>query len=326
VKSSRLFLLGAIIGGTIILLVGIFQKFSAFASSEQEIPTAPQADNYPRLIATDPVQIVEPVEQVTASPTVTTQPEIIITSTVPSPTVTPPVLLHDQKPEVIGTSVNGLPLEIYTFGSGTHGRMIVAGIHGGDEWNTVTLANQLIAYVNQTPQVVPEDVTLYILRNLNPDGETRSHDKYGRVNSHGVDLNRNFPFNWQKDWERAGCWNYLPTSGGSSAGSEPETQALVSFLGSHSIETLISYHSAALGVFPGGVPWDTDSVKFAEAIASVSSYPFPPLDTGCAYTGTLADYSVSTGITAVDLELTNHIETDFDTNLRVLETLLTFQP
>ena len=325
-KNTRLFLIGIVLGGMLLFSVVGFQKFIALTVSDQAIPTPTRASNFPRLIATEPVQAVEQATQEIASPTITSQPEIISTPTSPSPTATPLVLLRDQKPEIIGASVNGLPLEVYRFGTGEHGRMIVAGIHGGDEWNTITLANQLIVYINQNPQVVPADVTLYILRNLNPDGEIRSHDKYGRLNSHGVDLNRNFPDNWQKDWERAGCWNYLPTSSGSEAGSEPETQALMIFLGSHSIDALISYHSAALGVFPGGEPWDEASVKVAEAIASVSSYPFPPLDTGCVYTGTLADYAVSTGIAAVDLELTNHIETDFDMNLNILETLLTFQP
>lgn len=325
-KNTRFFFAGVLIGGAILFSVIVFQKFIAFAGSNQEVPTPTQANIFPRLIATEPVHVIEQTTQEIATFTATTQPEIIATPTSPSLTATPLVLLRDQKPEVIGSSVNGLPLEVYAFGSGEHGRMIVAGIHGGDEWNTVTLANQLIEYVNLNPQVVPADVTLYILRNLNPDGETRSHDTYGRLNSHGVDLNRNFPANWQKDWERAGCWNYLPTSSGSEAGSEPETKALMIFLGSHHIEALISYHSAALGIFPGGDPWEANSVKLAEILASVSSYPFPPLDTGCKYTGTLADYAVSTGITAVDLELTNHIETDFDVNLKILETLLTFQP
>jgi zinc carboxypeptidase len=324
--GGKFFFIGVLIGGTVLFSALNFQKFIALAGSNQSISTATQANNFPRLIATEPAQVRQPATQEITSPRATIQPEILSTPTSPSPTATPLVLLREQKPEIIGISVKGLPIEVYTFGTGEHGRMIVAGIHGGDEWNTVTLANQLNEYVNQNPQVVPPDVTLYILRNLNPDGEARSHDKYGRLNSNGVDLNRNFPANWQKDWERAGCWNYLPTSSGSEEGSEPETKALMIFLGSHRIEALISYHSAALGIFPGGDPWGESSVKLAEAIANVSSYPFPPLDTGCVYTGTLADYAVSTGITAVDLELTNHIETDFDINLKILEALLTFQP
>jgi len=324
--NGKFFFIGVILGGTILFSAVNFQKFMAFAESETTIFAPTQANNIPRLIATEPAQVIEQGTERTASPIATSRPEVTPTQTLPSPTATPLYLASEQEPEIIGYSVNGLPLAVYTFGSGEHQRMIVAGIHGGDEWNTVTLANQLIIYINQYPDVIPEDVTLYILRNLNPDGEVRAHDKYGRLNSNGVDLNRNFPANWQAEWDRAGCWNYLPTSSGSEAGSEPETRTLTDFLEGHNIEALISYHSAALGIFPGGEPWDEDSVRFAEAIAGVSSYRFPPLDTGCIYTGTLADYAVSRGMTAVDLELTNHIETDFDTNLNILEILLTYQP
>lgn len=215
---------------------------------------------------------------------------------------------------------------MYTFGSGENERMIVAGIHGGDEWNTITLANQLVRHLNQSPNEIPEDVTLYILPNLNPDGEARAHNKYGRLNHNGVDLNRNFPVNWLADWERAGCWNYLPTSGGTGPGSEAETQAVMKFISSRDIQALISYHSAALGIFPGGFPWDEDATRLAESLAEVSSYRFPPLDTGCTYSGTLADYAVSMDIAAVDLELTNHFDTDFDQNLQILNVLLNFGP
>ena len=62
--------------------------------------------------------------------------------------------------------------------------------------------------------------------------------------------------------------------------------------------------------------------NLAEAIAEVSGYTYPPIDTGCVYSGKLADYAVALGIAAVDMELTNHRDTDFDTNLRVLEVLL----
>ena len=100
----------------------------------------------------------------------------------------------------------------------------------------------------------------------------------------------------------------------------------MNFFQSHKIVALISYHRAALGVFLGGDPWDKNSVRFAESIAEVSSYPFPPIDIGCKYSGTLAGYALSRGIAAVDLELTNHIDTDFETNLNILGILLTWQP
>jgi hypothetical protein len=50
------------------------------------------------------------------------------------------------------------------------------------------------------------------------------------------------------------------------------------------------------------------------------------LDIGCTYTGTLADYAVSLGAAAVDMELTDHKRTDLDMNLKVLNVLLTWKP
>lgn len=225
----------------------------------------------------------------------------------------------------IGYSVSGRPIEVYTFGNGEKERMIVAGIHGGYEWNTIALADELIQHIFDNPDIIPSDVTLYILRNLNPDGDARDHGIDGRVNNHGVDLNRNFPTNWAADWDRDGCWSYGPTTGGTGPGSEPETRAVMYFLQSHEVETLISYHSAALGVFPGGEPWEKNSIKFAKALSRATGYPFPPIDTGCVFTGTLADYAVEMGAVSVDMELSTHKSTDFRENLKALEVLLNWE-
>jgi predicted deacylase len=256
-------------------------------------------------------------------PTVTPNPHSTLI-VVESPT--PFVLTNGTRPTVIGISVSGRPIEVFTFGSGEKQRMIVAGIHGGYEWNTIALADELIAHIYAHPELIPTDVTLYILRNLNPDGDARDHGIEGRVNDHGVDLNRNFPENWAEVWDRDGCWDYALTTGGPAPVSEPETRALVSFLTLHKIEVLISYHSAALGIFPGGEPWERDSIRFAKALDQVTTYPFPPLDTGCEYTGTLADYAVSLGAVSVDMELTNHRDPDFEMNINVLDVLLNWEP
>lgn len=100
---------------------------------------------------------------------------------------------------IIGFSVGGRPLEVYQFGSGPSERLVVAGIHGGNEWNTIALANELIAHLQSHPEIIPADITLYILRDLNPDGEARGHGPEGRTNDHGVDLNRNWPANLQSE-------------------------------------------------------------------------------------------------------------------------------
>lgn len=278
-----------------------------------------------------------PAETPRAAPTQKVPPTIYFLPTLtPNPystpyvftTSTPFTLDHGQQSNIIGLSHGGRPIDVYTFGSGEREYLIVAGIHGGYEGNTIGLANELIRYIIDRPEIIPEDVTLYIIRNMNPDGEARDSGVDGRVNNRGVDLNRNFPSsNWVVDWDRDGCWVWRPTTGGDYGGSEPETRAVMSFIATHDIEAIISYHSAALGVFPGGDPWEPDSIRLARALSKATGYPYPPLDTGCEYTGTLADWAVENGVgAAVDMELTNHKDTDFKQNLEALKVFLDFVP
>jgi predicted deacylase len=254
-------------------------------------------------------------------PSITPNP---LSTMVLATTATPFDLPNGPAPAIIGFSAEGRPLEVYTFGQGEIQDMIIGGIHGGYEWNTIALADQLITYVNENPDAIPSDVTLYILRDMNPDGDARSHDEWGRVNANGVDLNRNFPVGWAPTWDRSGCYDLTLTTSGRGPGSEPETRLVMNFIASHKIEALIDYHSAGLGIFPGGTPWDAASLKLARELASVTTYPFPPINTGCIYSGTLPDYAVSEGVAAVDMELTNHQDTDFSMNLRSLNVLVNF--
>ena len=266
----------------------------------------------------------------TKAPSITTQPSATaspspptITPLPPNPTSIPPSSTPEiQQPQVIGSSVTGRPLEVYQFGLGPVEKLIVAGIHGGYEWNTIELADELIDYLDNYPEVVPPDQTLYILRALNPDGLARSKGFGGRANENNVDINRNFPSNWQAEWPRAGCWDYIPITGGKAAASEPETRALMSFIQAHDIQALISYHSSALGIFPGGQPPDAGSLSLAETLAAVSDYPYPPIDAGCVYTGQFVDWASDQGIPAVDIELTNHQDSDFEKNLAILSVFL----
>jgi len=233
----------------------------------------------------------------------------------------------DENPVVIGYSVAGKAIEVHRFGNGPTARMIVGGIHGGNEGNTIKLANELIDYVTEHPEIIPENITLYILPNLNPDGLARARGVDGRVNDNGVDLNRNWPYRWERDYDRTSCWHYRPTTAGDYAASEPETSALLVFIVSHpEIDALVSYHAAALGIFAGGVPDYKPSIRLAKSLAKVSTYPYPPKDVGCIYTGNLTDWASSTReIAAVDIELHNFRHTDFDENLKILNVFLKFK-
>ena len=228
--------------------------------------------------------------------------------------------------QVIGYSVQRRPLEVFRYGSGPQHKLIVAGIHGGYEANTIELADQLIAYLNDHPDRVPPDTTLYILHDLNPDGLAHGRTPDGRANANNVDLNHNWPYNWAADWSRDGCFNERILSGGSGPGSEPEVQALIRFIDLIKPAALISYHSAALGIFPGGKPDFPPSIQLARAVAEVTDYPYPPINTHCDYTGNLTDWAANThAIPSLDIELTNHSGTDFDQNLRVLQVFLSWK-
>lgn len=315
-----------------------------FPTPESENPTEPDitSEENTRVSAEVPGDEEQPAqasaegntpgsaEGVSPTPAITQSSEVMLSEPGMSATPETPVAAEPtgfvDGPKVIGKSVKGNDLEIVQFGNGPVERMMVAGIHGGNEWNTTALADQLTDYILDNPGVIPADRTLYILRLMNPDGEERGHNLDGRTNERGVDLNRNWDAFWEVDWPRDGCWNYRPISAGSSAFSEPEATAVRDFIQSHKISALINYHSAALGVFAGGRPPETESVRLAQSIASVTSYAYPPMDTGCKYTGQFTDWLAMNNIAAVDLELTNHTDTDFEENLAVLDVLMKWEP
>jgi protein MpaA len=288
---------------------------------------APTMEVYQMPATWTPTAIAFPTPTITKNPGDMAQDEAIPTA-IPSRTASPVASLtpaFDQWQIVIGHSVRNRSIEVFRFGVGKKERMIVAGIHGGNEWNTIALADEMIEYLILHPDFVPTDTSLYILRSLNPDGEAIGHKAEGRANANGVDLNRNFEVNWKSSWKTEGCWVDLPVSAGSAPGSEPETQALMKFLLARHVEALVSYHSAGLGIFPSGDPPDPTSIRLAQAIAKASGYRYPPVNTGCEYTGSLVDWAQQHGVTAVDLELSVHDRTEFDRNLKILTLLLTWK-
>jgi hypothetical protein len=231
-----------------------------------------------------------------------------------------------QEYRVIGYSVEGRPLEVFRFGGGPRDLMIVAGIHGGYEWNTIVLADEFIEFLYYHPEKIHPLLSIHILRSLNPDGATLKGNLWGRGNANHVDLNRNWDSSWSVDVPKPNCWDLVPLTAGPYPGSEPATQALMHYILDADIEALISYHSAGLGIFAGGKPSTAQSLSLAEAVAAVSDYPYPPIDIGCEYTGTMTDWAADNGVAAIDIELSTHWSTDLEQNLIILETFLDWRP
>ncbi len=320
-KQLKGLMTGIWIANILILLTaaGVYAWYNGSAAAQaEEVPSGEASLLAPRKTL-PPRPSITPVPPPTQRPTITLWP-----TPSPGPSLTA-MAVRPVNMQIIGYTLEKRPLEAYRFGNGPVHKLIVAGMHGGYEWNTIALADELIVYLNDHPEHVPANTTLYVLHDLNPDGLARGKTPDGRANANNVDLNHNWPYNWAADWSRDGCFNERILSGGSGPGSELEVQALTVFINQIRPAALISYHSAALGIFPGGNPDFPPSKKLAKAVAEVSDYPYPPIATGCDYTGNLTDWAANTrGIPSLDIELTNHRDTDFDQNLRVLQVFLSW--
>ncbi len=316
----------AIWGICLILILGFFFVWSGLAGSAAAVLIPPPTFTPTVTFTATPTFTLTRTFTLTPSHTLTSTLTFTPSNT-PTVTITPTQtpLPYASGPMIIGHTVAGRPIEAFRFGTGPLERLTVHGIHGGSEWNTITLADQLIEELTDHPELIPEQVTLYIIRSLNPDGEARGHEPEGRANDNGVDLNRNWDAYWQEKWNLDGCWVTTPVTGGPYPFSEPETVALRDFILDRHFDAMINYHSAALGIFAAGQPPDPASVRLAKAIAAESPYQYPPVDTGCHYTGNLVDWAAFQGIAAVDLELMSHTNTDFAVNLKVLDILFNFK-
>ena len=119
------------------------------------------------------------------------------------------VLASGPRAIVIGRSVEGRPIGAIAIGPDSAKRkiLIVGCIHG-NECAGLAITSALA----RIP--VPRGVQLWLLPQANPDGTAADT----RQNAHGVDLNRNFPYDWQSISDPV----YYS---GPHAASEPETRA-----------------------------------------------------------------------------------------------------
>jgi murein peptide amidase A len=252
--------------------------------------------------------------------------EIVEIATSEIPTTVPTPLAFVDGPIVIGNTVKNRPINIYRFGTGERAYLIIGGIHGGYELNTVSLTTELIEYFIKNSNLIPVDARLYILNALNVDGLLHPYQFDGRANANGVDLNRNYPVYWEPTWPRDGCWDYGPINSGSRPASEPETIAVMAFMLENPITAVVSYHAAAPGFYVAGEPSDLASIDLANYLSKASGYPYPAIDVGCQMTGSLVDWGLTAGAAGVDLELSDHRNSEFDRNLALVLALLKWVP
>ncbi len=240
-------------------------------------------------------------------------PVFALPTSIPLPSATPTAApLPFEGPFVYGTSAGGRELIAYRLGTGPSARALVGGIHGGYEWNTTVLMSDTLDYLQEHIDQIPDNTTLYIIPCANPDGFAAGTDAVnGRMNGNGVDLNRN----WDYQWQITATHGTRPVSAGTGPFSEPETAALRDFILDRQIEAAIFYHSAMGKIFSGADRTRSATHELAEKISQVTGYPHAPEGVpGQITTGDAIDYLSTRGIAAIEIELTTHKVIDWEWN------------
>ena len=119
--------------------------------------------------------------------------------------------------------------------------LLIGGIHG-DEYSSVSI---VFKWINKLDQYHSGMFDWRVVPLMNPDGLLRK--KSQRMNSHGVDLNRNFP---TPQWEEKSNYYWVNKTRknprrypGPSALSEPESQWLAKYIEEFKPDVIVSVHA-----------------------------------------------------------------------------------
>ena len=234
--------------------------------------------------ATD-VAATTPATTTTAAPTTTLPPTTTTTTTTTTSTTTTTTLpagtvaaeidfVADS--QVIGTSLEGRPLTVERFGTPGDPRALVIGVIHGNEDGGVPVIDELRS--RALAGNGPDGIELWLIESMNPDGQAAQD----RHNANQVDLNRNFPLRWGPIGE-PGDGQYA----GTGPASEPETQAMVSFISQLRPDLAIWYHQDANLIIPSSGRDGRIRARYAE----LSGLPVATCCDGGIYTGIAATWA-----------------------------------
>lgn len=220
---------------------------------------------------------------------------------------------------VIGYSAKGRAITAYYFGNGGTTILFTGGIHG-TEGSSYTTMQAWVTYLMSNAHKIPADKRVVIVPNTNPDGIAAGT----RNSATNVNLGRNFPTaNWKADIETAS--GVLKNGGGTSAGSEPETKALMALTQQLRPRLEVSFHSQGRLV---GANKYGDSVAIGNTYASLVGYQTMFYDAeavmGYPMTGEYEDWMGEKFATpAILIELPSHSGNYLSSQLNALLRMLT---
>jgi protein MpaA len=250
-----------------VLLVLTLAACSTSASSEPSGQSGGELDQ----VATTTVVATTSSPPVTAT-TSTEAPSTTVASTTAPPTTVPATAPADPIQQIeIGRSVQGRPIVAIERGTPGGRRVMVVGVIHGDEAAGTAIVDRLMT------APVPPGVDLWLVPTMNPDGTALGR----RGNANGVDLNRNFPYQWGPIAE-PGDWQWA----GPGPASEPETQAMVAFVSLLQPELAVWYHQDLYRISPGRGRDGELRARYAE----LTGLPLVSI-TGGTYTGVAATWT-----------------------------------
>ena len=135
--------------------------------------------------------------------------------------------------EVVGTSVRGVPVTVLhrTTEGATRRVLVIGSIHGDER------AGMRVVRALRDRADLPDQLDLWLAPTVNPDGTAADR----RTNANGVDLNRNFPYNWHAG-SRGETWP------GPRPLSEPESVALRDLVRRVDPWLVVTFHQPLFGV------------------------------------------------------------------------------
>ena len=237
---------------------------------------------------------------------------------------------------VIGTSVEGRNIDAYKYGNGKNYLLLIGGIHGGYEWNSVVLAYRFLNYLNASSTVLSENLTVTVIPSLNPDGVYKVIGKVGRFestdvpsgvatapgrfNAHTVDLNRNFDCRWKPE----SMWKNNVVSAGTKPFSEPEAQALRDFVLANKPDAVVFWHSQANAVYASecGKGILPETLNLLDVYSRASGYSAVKSFDAYETSGDAEGWLASIGIPTISVELKSHETVEWEQNLAGTKALI----
>jgi murein peptide amidase A len=214
---------------------------------------------------------------------------LVLAALLPLPTAAAAAVAPQVQRVVIGTSVQGRPIiAVHQWRPGASRTLLVIGNIHGDEQAGLRVVHRLRTHA------FPAAVDLWTIRTVNPDGLAADR----RTNAHGVDLNRNFPRRWVSAGSGTSHWS------GPSAGSEPETQALLSFVRRIEPRTTMVFHQPLDGIDS----YRAKSMTLVRRLSRASGLPVKSFSCNGGCHGTFTDWlNTRTPGRAVTVEFGIHV-------------------